>query len=50
MKNFEIKNIKNSESVKDQLSDLIEDARQRGKVSSREFMIQQEDDEELEED
>lgn len=49
MKNFEIKNIKNSEAVKNQLSDLVEEARQRGKVSSREFMMQQEE-EEYEED
>lgn len=45
MKNFEIKNIKNSEAVKNQLSDLVEEARQRGKVSSREFMMQQEEEE-----
>lgn len=45
MKNFEIKNIKNSEAVKNQLSDLVEEARQRGRVSSREFMTQQEDEE-----
>lgn len=49
MKNFEIKNIKNSEAVKNQLSDLVEEARRRGKVSSREFMMQQEE-EEYEED
>lgn len=49
MKNFDIKNIKDSENVKNQLSDLIEEARQRGKVSSREFMTQQ-DDEEFEEE
>lgn len=49
MKNFEIKNIKNSEVVKNQLSDLIEEARQRGKVSSREFMTQEEDEYEEEE-
>lgn len=49
MKNFEIKNIKDSENVKNQLSDLIEDARMRGKVSSREFMTEQ-DDEEFEEE
>ena len=35
MKNFEIKNIKDSENVKNRLSDLIEEARQRGRVSSR---------------
>lgn len=43
MKNFEIKNIKNSEHVKNQLSDLIEEARRTNRVSSREFMTEQED-------
>ena len=46
MKNFEIKNIKNSENVKNQLSDLIEEARQSNRVSSREFMTEQEDEDE----
>lgn len=40
MKNFEIKNIKNSENVKNQLSDLIEEARRANRVSSREFMVE----------
>ena len=46
MKNFEIKNIKDSENVKNQLSDLIEEARRANRVSSREFMMEQEDDDE----
>ena len=50
MKNFEIKNIKDSENVKNQLSDLIEEARRANRVSSREFMTEQdeEDDEDSE--
>ena len=47
MKNFEIKNIKDSENVKNQLSDLIEEARRANRVSSREFMTEQEDDDEV---
>lgn len=51
LKNFEIKNIKDSERVKNQLSDLIEEARRANRVSSREFMTEQddEDDEDSEE-
>lgn len=37
MKNFDITNIKNSERVKDQLSDLIEESRRSNRVSSREL-------------
>lgn len=44
MKNFEIKNIKDSENVKNRLSDLIEEARKANRVSSREFMTDQEED------
>lgn len=44
MKNFDIKNIKDSENVKNQLSDLIEEARKANRVSSRDFMTDQEDD------
>lgn len=46
MRNFEIKNIKDSENVKNQLSDLIEQARRSNRVSSREFMteLDEEDD------
>ena len=47
MKNFEIKNIKDSEKVKNELSDLIEEARRANRVSSREFMTEQEDEEEV---
>jgi hypothetical protein len=36
--------------VKNQLSDLIEDARRANRVSSREFMVEQEDFEEDEEE
>ena len=46
MKNFEIKNIKDSENVKNQLSDLIEEARRASRVSSREFMTEQDDEDE----
>lgn len=45
MKNFEIKNIRDSENVKNRLSDLIEEARRANRVSSREFMTEQEDEE-----
>lgn len=44
MRDFEIKNIKNSETVKNQLSDLIEEARKANRVSSREFMTDLDDD------
>ena len=44
MKNFDITNIKNSERVKDQLSDLIEESRRSNRVSSREFMKELDDD------
>ena len=50
LKNSEIKNIKDSEKVKNELSDLIEEARRANRVSSREFMTEQdeEDDEDSE--
>lgn len=38
MGDFEIKNIKNSGNVKEQLSEMVEKERDRKKVSSREFM------------
>lgn len=41
---FDIKNIKNSENVKEMLSDLIETQRTKKRVSSREFMMSEEDD------
>lgn len=44
MKNFDITNIKNSERVKDQLSDLVEESRRSNRVSSREFMTELDDD------
>ena len=40
---FDIKNIKNSESVKEMLSDLIESERNKKRVSSREFMTAEDD-------
>lgn len=49
MGNFEIKNIKDSENVKNQLSDLIEQSRRANRVSSREFMTQIDDEDEAEE-
>ena len=42
---FEIKNIKNSKEVKEQLSKLVEEMRDRKRVVNREIMM--EDDEEL---
>ena len=44
MKNFDITNIKKTERVKDQLSDLIEESRRSNRVSSREFMTELDDD------
>ncbi len=44
MKDFEIKNIKNSEQIKNQLSDLVESARRNNRVSTREFMVDLDDD------
>ena len=44
MKDFEIKNIKNSEQIKEQLSDLVESARRNNRVSTREFMVDLDDD------
>lgn len=41
---FDIKNIKNSEKVKEMLSDLIESQRTKKRVSSREFMTADGDD------
>lgn len=41
---FDIKNIKNSEKVKEMLSDLIETQRTKKRVSSREFMTADGDD------
>lgn len=36
--NFEIKNIKNPEKVKEQLSNLVEENREKKNVSNREYM------------
>ena len=38
MKCFEMKNIKNPKEVKEQLSQLVEEERQRKRISGREFM------------
>ena len=38
MKDFEIKNIKNSEEVMEKLSKLVEEERDRKRVSSREYL------------
>ena len=38
LSNFELSNIKRSGEVKEQLSTLVEEERQRKKVSSREFI------------
>ena len=40
---FDIKNIKNSEAVKELLSDKVEKERQRKRVSSREYMVADDD-------
>lgn len=41
---FEIKNIKNSRDVKEMLSNMVEEERNRKKVSSKEFMDHNRDD------
>lgn len=40
---FDIKNIKNSETVKELLSDAVEKERTKKRVSSREFMVGEDD-------
>lgn len=49
MKDFDIKNIKNSENLKEILSETVEKARKENRVSSREFMsdVDDFDDEEI---
>ena len=42
--NFEIKNIRNCEDVKEQLSALVEKERQQKSVTSREFLGDPDDD------
>ena len=39
MKCFELKNIKNPKEVKEQLSELVEEERQRKRISGREYMV-----------
>ncbi len=47
---FDVKNIKNSEKVKEMLSDMIESERTKKRVSSREFMTSEDDfDEDIDE-
>lgn len=41
---FEIKNIKKSKEVKEKLSEMVEDERNRKKVTSREFIDHEDDD------
>ena len=50
LKNFDIINIKDAEHVKNQLSDLIEEARRANRVSSREFMTDVDDNDEDDDD
>ena len=51
LKDFEIQNIKNSQEIKEKLSNMVEDERTRKRVSSREFMTHDhDDDDELNED
>ncbi|MCR5213715.1 MAG: PH domain-containing protein [Eubacterium sp.] len=44
MKCFEIKNIKNSKETKEQLSQLVEEERQRKRITGREFLADHEHD------
>lgn len=41
---FDIKNVKQSQAVKNKLSDLVEEARRKNRVSAREFMSYDEGD------
>lgn len=47
---FDIKRIPNSESVKNMLSDMVEAARKKNRVSAREFMVGDDSDDMDEED
>ncbi len=44
MKCFELKNIKNPKEVKEQLSELVEEERQRKRISGREYMVDHDND------
>ena len=44
MKCFELKNIKNAKEVKEQLSQLVEEERQRKRITGREYMSDHEHD------
>ena len=46
LKDFEIKNIKNSAEVKEELSELVEEQREKKRVSTREFVNDFDDDDE----
>lgn len=52
LKNFDIVNIKDSEKIKEDLSRLVEEERQKKRVSSREIMTEstEDDEEDLDED
>lgn len=47
---FDIQNIKNSEKIKEMLSDMIEIQRQKKKVTGRELMMSEEEDMDLDSD
>ncbi len=40
---YEIKSVKNSEAIKNKLSDFVEAARKKNRVSAREFMVGDDD-------
>ncbi len=45
LKCFQLKNIKNSREVKEQLSQLVEEERQRKRITGREYMVDHDHDE-----
>lgn len=50
MKNFDIVNIRRSQDVMEQLSELVEKERDHKRVSSREFMSSSQDEDDLDQD
>ena len=44
MDKFEIKDVKNAEDVKELLSKKVEEERERKRISGREYMMTEEDD------
>ena len=50
MKNFDIVNIRRSQDVMEQLSELVETERDHKRVSSREFMSSSQDEDDLDQD